>query len=59
MASHGVSWVPGAYVRFGDLDFIVTMEGELPHTLMVSTYSHTHHELAQDRHERGNAAHAI
>ena len=29
MASHGVSWVPGAHVRFGNLDFIVTTEGEL------------------------------
>ena len=29
MASHGVSWVPGTHVRFGDLDFIITMEGEL------------------------------
>ena len=29
MASHGVSWVPGTHVRFGNLDFIVTMEGEL------------------------------
>ena len=29
MASHGVSWVPGAHVRFEDLDFIVTIEGEL------------------------------
>ena len=29
MASHGVSWVLGAHVRFGNLDFIVTMEGEL------------------------------
>ena len=29
MASHGVSWVPGAHVRFGSLDFIVTTEGEL------------------------------
>ena len=29
MAIHGVSWVPGAHVRFGNLDFIVTMEGEL------------------------------
>ena len=29
MASHGVSWVPGAHVRFGNLDFIVMMEGEL------------------------------
>ena len=29
MASHGVSWVPGAHMCFGNLDFIVTMEGEL------------------------------
>ena len=29
MASHGVSWVSGAHVRFGDLDFVVTMEGDL------------------------------
>ena len=29
MASHGVCWVPGAHVRFGNLDFIVTTEGEL------------------------------
>ena len=29
MASHGVSWVPGAHVRFRDLDFIITMEEEL------------------------------
>ena len=29
MASHNLSWVSGMHVRFGDLDFIVTMEGEL------------------------------
>ena len=29
MASHDVSWVPGAHVCFGNLDFIVTTEGEL------------------------------
>ena len=29
MASHGVSWVPGVLVCFGNLDFIVTTEGEL------------------------------
>ena len=29
MASHNLSWVLGAHVRFRDLDFIVTMEGEL------------------------------
>ena len=29
MASHDLSWAPGMHVRFGDLDFIVTMEGGL------------------------------
>ena len=29
MASHGISWIPGTHVRFGDLDFIVTVGGEL------------------------------
>ena len=29
MASHGVSWVLGMHVRFENLDFIVTTEGEL------------------------------
>ena len=29
MISHGVSWVPDAHVRFGNLDFIVMTEGEL------------------------------
>ena len=29
MASCNVSWVPGAHVRFGSLDFIVMTEGEL------------------------------
>jgi len=29
MANHNVSWVLGAHVHFGDLDFIVTAEGEL------------------------------
>ena len=29
MASHGVSWVLGAHVCFGNLDFIVTMKREL------------------------------
>ena len=28
MASHNVSWVLGVHVCFGDLDFIVTTEGE-------------------------------
>ena len=29
MAIHDVSWVPGAHVRFGNLDFIISTEGEL------------------------------
>ena len=29
MANHAISWVLGAHVRFGDLDFIVTMGVEL------------------------------
>ena len=29
MASHNLSWVLGAHMRFGDLDFIVMTEGEL------------------------------
>ena len=29
MASHGISWVLGTHVRFSDLDFIVTVGGEL------------------------------
>ena len=29
MASHDISWAPGTHMCFGDLDFIITMEGEL------------------------------
>ena len=29
MASHDLSWVPSAHVRFRDQDFIVTAKGEL------------------------------
>ena len=29
MASHGISWVLGAHVRFGDLDFFIIVGGEL------------------------------
>ena len=29
MASHGISWVLGTHVRFGSLDFIITVGGEL------------------------------
>ena len=29
MATHAISWAPGAHVRFGNLDFIITLGGEL------------------------------
>ena len=29
MASHGISWVLGAPMHFGDLDFIIMVGGEL------------------------------
>ena len=29
MANHTISWVPGAHVHFGGLDFIVMVGGEL------------------------------
>ena len=29
MATHAISWAPGAHVHFGDLDFIVSLGGEL------------------------------
>ena len=29
MVTHGISWVPGAHVHFEDLDFIITVGGEL------------------------------
>ena len=29
MASHNLSWGLGAHIHFGDLDFIITTEGEL------------------------------
>ena len=29
MANRNVSWVSGTHMRFGNLDFIVTLEGEL------------------------------
>ena len=29
MASHNISWVSGVHMHFRDLDFIITMEGEL------------------------------
>ena len=35
MASHGVSWVPGAHMRFENLDFIVTTEGGLAQALVA------------------------
>ena len=35
MASRDVSSVPGTHVRFGNLDFIITMEGELVWTPII------------------------
>ena len=35
MASHDVSWVLGAHMRFGNIDFIVMTEGELAHAPAV------------------------
>ena len=29
MANHGVSWVLGTHMRFENLDFIISTEGEL------------------------------
>jgi hypothetical protein len=37
MASHDANWTPGAHVRFGSLDFIVTNEGELVRALAPQT----------------------
>ena len=45
MASHNLSWVLGAHVRFGDLDFIVTMEGEL---LWAPVVVQPHHSTGLD-----------
>ena len=38
MASHGISWVLGAQMHFGSLDFIITVGGELAlaHTAIQS-----------------------
>ena len=38
MANHAISWVLDAHVRFDDLDFIVTLGGELAlaHTIVQS-----------------------
>ena len=38
MANHDVSWVPGAHVRFGSLDFVIIVGGELvrAHTAIQS-----------------------
>ena len=38
MASHTISWVLGTHVHFGDLDFIITVGGELvlAHTAIQS-----------------------
>ena len=28
MVTHGINWVPGAHLRFENLDFIITVGGE-------------------------------
>ena len=40
-ASHDISWVPGTHVRFGDLDFIITAEGELAQAPVVVQTLHS------------------
>ena len=45
MASHTVNWVLGAHVRFGDLDFIIKMEGEL---VQAPTNVHPLHFIGLD-----------
>ena len=36
MATHAISWAPGAHVHFGDQDFIITLGGELALTHMAT-----------------------
>ena len=54
MANHGTSWVAGTHMRFGSLDFIASMEGELarangpttpPQTVSLDTVIETLREL--------------
>ena len=40
MACHGVNWVLGAHVRFGNLDFIITTEGELAQVPTIVQHLH-------------------
>ena len=40
MASHNVSWVLGMHMRFGNLDFIVTTEGELVRAPVIVRHLH-------------------
>ena len=50
MANHDVSWVPGAHVRFGSLDFIITVGGEL---LRVNTAIRSLPSIALDHKRLG------
>ena len=45
MASHNINWVLGTHVCFGNLDFIVTMEGEL---LWAPVVVQPHHSTGLD-----------
>ena len=41
MASHDITWVLGVHVRFEDLDFIITTEGELARAPVVIQPPHS------------------
>ena len=41
MASQKLSWVLGTHVRFGDLDFIITTEGELARAPVIIQTLHS------------------
>ena len=63
MASHGVSWVPGAHVHFGSLDFFIIVEGELawapaPIQFLCSTNLNTTIEAIEELWLHAPEAHA-
>ena len=41
MANHGISWVPGAHMHFGSLNFVITMEGELAQAPTITWLLHS------------------
>ena len=63
MASHGISWVLGAHVCFGDLDFIIMVEGELAWAPVVvqpfhSTGFNAITKMLEERRLHASEAHA-